>query len=80
MLFIVAAVWLIVALLGIVIPSALSGLFSFAGMCIVGWLITHDLAKRYGVSSKFPGPGFKTMLSLLVLSWVFVGAYFLLAG
>ena len=77
-LFVVVAAWLIVVLIGIEIPSAFSGLLSIAGMCVVGWLITHDLAKRYGVPSKFPGPGFKTMLSLLVLSWMFVGAYFLL--
>ena len=77
-LFVVVAVWLVVVLIGIEIPSAFSGVFSIAGMCVVGWLITHDLAKRYGWSSKFPGPGFKTMLSLLALSWVFVGAYVLL--
>jgi hypothetical protein len=79
-LFVVIAVTFIVVLTRIEIPTAFAGLFSLVCMCAVGWLITHDLAKRHGVPSKFPGPGFKTMLSLLALSWVFVGALFLLVG
>jgi hypothetical protein len=79
-LFVVAVAMFVAILLRLEFPLGFSGLFSIAGMCVVGWLITRDLAKRYGVPSKFPGPGFKTMLGLLALSWVFVGAYFLLAG
>lgn len=76
-LIVVGALWLAIILLGVQVPSSLSGLFSLAGMCAVGWLITHDLAKRYGTSIKFPGPGFKVVLTILVLSWIFIGIYYL---
>jgi hypothetical protein len=59
------------------IPSGLDGLFGLAGMCAVGWFISHDLEKRYGVKSKFPGPGAKVMFGLLAISWVFLVVYFL---
>jgi hypothetical protein len=61
-----------VLLLQIPVPAGLSGVVSLAGMCAAGWLITHDLEK-YGVPKKFPGVGFKVMLGLLILGWIFVG-------
>ena len=75
----VSALWLGVVLAGIQIPPAFSGLFTLAALCIVGWLINHDLEKRYGVSRNFPSAGFKVILTLLVLSWIFVGGYLLVA-
>lgn len=77
-LLVVSVVTFGVVLAGIQIPSAFSGLFSLAGLWAVGWLINRDLQKRYGVPTKFPSAGFKVVLSLFVLCWIFVGAYFLL--
>jgi hypothetical protein len=72
----------IVALTRMDIPSSLSlsVLFIIAGMCAVGWLITYDLGRRYGVPTEFPGPGFKTMLCLLALTWAFISIPWLLFG
>ena len=78
-LFVTTVLWLGVVITGLQIPAAFSGLFSIAGMCVVGWLITRSLETGYGVPKKFPGAGFKVMLSLLALSWIFVGAYWIFA-
>jgi hypothetical protein len=74
------ALWAVVFFLKIKVPSQLSGLFGFACVCAVGWLLSHDLEHRYGVrSSKFPGPGGKVILSLIALTCVYIGITYLVS-
>jgi hypothetical protein len=56
-------------------PSGLRGVVGITATCAVGSLISHGL-KRYGVSSKFPGVGAKTVASLYAMSWVLVAIGF----
>lgn len=58
--------------------GALSGVFSLVGMCMVGWLITRDLGRLYGVPTKFPAVGAKVMGSLFILGWLVIIAAYLI--
>jgi hypothetical protein len=57
------------------IPTYLDGLTTVVWMCLAGIIITRQ-AGRYGVEKTgYLGVGAKTMLSVLVLSWVLVAIY-----
>jgi hypothetical protein len=68
------ALYLTVLVANVPFPKGLWGLVSLAGMCAVGWLITRDMGK-FGVPKQFPGPGFKAVLGVLIISSAFVGIF-----
>jgi hypothetical protein len=41
------------------------GLRPLAGICAVGWLLTHHLSAHYGMPTKFPAVGAKVMVTVL---------------
>lgn len=48
--------------------------------CAVGWLVTQDLSRKYGVSKKFSGVGAKVMTTMYVLTLLIVIAVIVMAG
>jgi len=53
-----------------------SGILAMIGVCIVGWLITRHMARRYGIPTKFPAIGAKVMTTMIVLMWVIIGVVY----
>jgi hypothetical protein len=76
-LLICVVLYIAARLSNISLPAEVSGLVTLAGMCAAGWLITRDM-QRHGVPKRFPGPGLKVVIGLLIVSWVFVGMGFLI--
>lgn len=76
-LIITAILYAAVVIGHIRVPTGVDGLLSLLGVCALGWLITHDM-QRYGVPKKFPGPGFKVVIGLVLVSWILVGIGFLI--
>jgi hypothetical protein len=60
--------------------GALSQVVGMLATCAVGWLVTHDLSRKYGVSKKFPAVGAKVMTTLVVFSLLIVIAVIVLTG
>jgi hypothetical protein len=58
------------------IPIFISGISTLTGTFLVGYLISKALEKNYGVSSKFPGPGFKS----ISIAYIFLLALILIAA
>jgi hypothetical protein len=60
------------------LPASVDGIATIAWMALAGTLITRQ-AQKYGFKkSGWLGLGAKVMLSILALSWVFVGIYLLI--
>jgi hypothetical protein len=78
----------LLAVLGLTIAGALldisagpfAGLLSLLGMCAIGWLITRDLAEKYGTPTKFPAVGAKVMFSMLALTWIIIGIIYVVSS
>ena len=58
----------------------LSGLFSVLALCAVGWLVTQNLSRNYGVPIKFPAVGAKVMTTMAIISLVIVIAIIVITG
>lgn len=81
-MFRVMLVVLVITFVGVIfdIPTGpLSGVFTFLGIGAVGTLITRNLGKHYGLPTKFPAIGAKTMFVLFILIWVIVIVVYLLS-
>jgi ABC-type cobalamin transport system permease subunit len=62
------------------LPRSIATLATMAALCVAGYLIT-TLAKEYGIEKTGRlGVGAKTIFGLLVMSWILVGAYALVAS
>jgi hypothetical protein len=60
------------------LPASVDGIATIAWMALAGTLIARQ-AQKYGFKkSGWLGLGAKVMLSILALSWVFVGIYLLI--
>lgn len=80
-MFRVMLVVLVITFIGVIfdIPAGpLSGIFTFLGIGAVGTLITRHLGKHYGLPTKFPAVGAKTIFVLFILMWVIVIAVYVL--
>ena len=53
------------------IPLAFTSISTLAGACFVGYFVSKDLEKNYGISSKFPGPGFKSVSVVCIFPLIF---------
>src|SRR5580704_7689879 len=63
---------LVVARFAAVKNQTTSFAITILGLVVGGWLISTELAKR-GYSKPFPGIGTRTVLGVVVLSWVVGG-------
>ena len=80
-MFRVMLVVVVITFIGVIFnisAGPLSGVFAFLGIGAVGTLITRYFSKHYGLSTKFPAVGAKTMFVLFVLMWVIVIAGYVL--
>jgi hypothetical protein len=80
-MFRVMLVVVVITFIGVIfdVPAGpLSGVFTFLGIGAVGTLITRHLGKHYGLPTKFPASGAKTIFVLFILMWVIVIAVYLL--
>jgi hypothetical protein len=60
--------------------GAISQVVGVLATCAVGWLVTHDLSRKYRVSKKFPAVGAKVMTTLVVFSLLIVIAVIVITG
>ena len=58
----------------------LSGLFGLLACCAVGWLVTRDLSRKYGVPTKFPAVGAKVMTTMVIMTLLIVVAIIMITG
>ena len=55
-------------------------LFPILALCAVGWLVTRDLSKKYGVPTKFPAVGAKVMTTMYIITLLIVVAIIVMTG
>ena len=65
--------WMMLRVAEVELSNALSGVTTFAGMFVVGWIVNRYAARNYGIPTKFPSLGFKVMLSMLAGTWILTG-------
>jgi hypothetical protein len=58
----------------------LSSLFGLLASCAVGWLVTRDLSRKYGVSTKFPAVGAKVMATMVIITLLIVVSIIVITG
>ena len=58
----------------------LSGPFGLLASCAIGWLVTQQLSRKYGVPTKFPAVGAKVMTTIFIITLLVVIAIIVITG
>jgi hypothetical protein len=54
--------------------------FNMLALCAVGWLVSQDLSRKYGVTTKFPGVGAWVVATMIVITLMVVIMIIVLTG